>query len=282
MEVKAYGKINLTLDVVGRRDDGYHLLDSVMQTISVWDDLEIQRSRQPGVHLQCDLESLPTDSRNTAFQAAELFLADQGLQNEGVDISIKKHVPSRAGMGGGSADAAAVLRGLNEMFGTGLATEKLMGLGAKVGADVPFCVAGGAARCTGIGEDVEPISPMPDCRIVVCKPPIGMSTPEAYATLDQYPLSDTQATPKMMEAMAAGDLRLIGKCVANRFDETMQLAQVGTLKRTMLDAGALGSMMTGSGSCVYGIFETERQAREAMGRLSGMGEIFLARPCEGI
>lgn len=282
MEVKAYGKINLTLDVVGRRDDGYHLLDSVMQTVSVWDDLEIQRSSQPGVRLRCDLESLPTDSRNTAFKAAELFLEDQGLQSEGVDIFITKGIPSQAGMGGGSTDAAAVLRGLNELFGTRLATEKLMELGAKVGADVPFCVAGGAARCTGIGEDVEPISPMPDCWIVVCKPSVGMSTPEAYAMLDQYPLSDTQATPEMLEAMAAGDLRRIGKCVANRFDETMQLEPVQALKRVMMDAGAQGSMMTGSGSCVYGIFETERQARKTMDKLSGMGEIFLARPCAGI
>ena len=282
MKVKAYGKINLTLDVVGRRDDGYHLLDSVMQTVSVWDELEIQRSRQPGVHLQCNLESLPTDSNNTAFRAAELFLADQGLQNEGVDIFIKKCIPSRAGMGGGSADAAAVLRGLNEMFETQLATEKLMELGTRVGADVPFCVAGGAARCTGIGEDVEPIASMPDCWIVVCKPPVGMSTPEAYALLDEYPLSSTLATPKMLEAMAAGDLRRIGECVANRFDETMQLAQVGTLKRAMLDAGALGSMMTGSGSCVYGIFETEQRARKAMEQLNGMGKLFLAQPCTGI
>lgn len=282
MEVKAYGKINLTLDVVGRREDGYHLLDSVMQTVSVWDDLEIQRSSQPGVRLKCSLEGLPTDRKNTAFQAAELFLEDQGLLKEGVDIFITKGIPSQAGMGGGSADAAAVFRGLNEMFGTGLATEKLMELGARIGADVPFCVAGGAARCTGIGEDVEPIASMPDCWIVVCKPPVGMSTPEAYAMLDQYPLSDTQATPKMLEAMAAGDLRLIGRSVSNRFDETMQLEPVQALKRTMLDAGALGAMMTGSGSCVYGIFETERQAREATDRLSGMGEIFLARPCTGI
>ncbi|ANU54818.1 4-(cytidine 5'-diphospho)-2-C-methyl-D-erythritol kinase [Acutalibacter muris] len=282
MKINAYGKINLTLDVVGRREDGYHLLDTVMQTISVWDELEIQHSRQPGVHLQCNRESLPTDSKNTAFRAAKFFLEDRGLQNEGVYIFIKKHIPSRSGMGGGSADAAAVLRGLNEMYETKLSAEKLMELGVKVGADVPFCVIGGAARCTGTGAQVEPIAPMPECWLVVCKPPTGMSTPRAYALLDQYPLSSIQATPRMLEAMAVGSLKRIGRSLANRFDETLRMAPVRALKRAMTDAGALGAMMTGSGSSVYGIFETEQRAREAMEQMVGMGKIFLAKPCAGI
>lgn len=282
MKINAYGKINLTLDVVGRREDGYHLLDTVMQTISVWDELEIQHSRQPGVHLQCNRESLPTDSKNTAFRAAKFFLEDRGLQNEGVYIFIKKHIPSRSGMGGGSADAAAVLRGLNEMYETKLSAEKLMELGAKVGADVPFCVIGGAARCTGTGAQVEPIAPMPECWLVVCKPPTGMSTPRAYALLDQYPLSSIQATPRMLEAMAVGSLKRIGRSLANRFDETLRMAPVRALKRAMTDAGALGAMMTGSGSSVYRIFETEQRAREAMEQMVGMGKIFLAKPCAGI
>ena len=282
MKINAYGKINLTLDVVGRREDGYHLLDTVMQTISVWDELEIQHSRQPGVPLQCNRESLPTDSKNTAFRAAKFFLEDRGLQNEGVYIFLKKHIPSRSGMGGGSADAAAVLRGLNEMYETKLSAEKLMELGVKVGADVPFCVIGGAARCTGTGAQVEPIAPMPECWLVVCKPPTGMSTPRAYALLDQYPLSSIQATPRMLEAMAVGSLKRIGRSLANRFDETLRMAPVRALKRAMTDAGALGAMMTGSGSSVYGIFETEQRAREAMEQMVGMGKIFLAKPCAGI
>lgn len=282
MKVKAYGKINLTLDVVGRRSDGYHLLDTVMQTISIWDELEIQHSHQPGVHVQCNRESIPTDSKNTVFRAVKFFLEELGLKNEGVYVFIKKYIPSRSGMGGGSADAAAALRGLNELYKAGLATDKLMELGERVGADVPFCVAGGAARCTGTGAVVEPIGPMPDCWILVCKPPTGMSTPRAYSLLDQYPLSSTQATPRMLEAMAAGNLKRIGKCVANRFDETIRMAPVRALKRAMLDAGALGSMMTGSGSSVYGIFEREQQAREAMEQLAGMGKLFLTQPCTGI
>ncbi|RKJ41369.1 4-(cytidine 5'-diphospho)-2-C-methyl-D-erythritol kinase [Acutalibacter sp. 1XD8-33] len=282
MKVKAYGKINLTLDVLGRREDGYHLLDTVMQSVSIWDELEIQHSHEPGVHLQCSRESLPVDSKNTAFRAAKFFLEDQGIQGEGVYIFIRKYIPSRSGMGGGSADAAAVLRGLNEMYQKGLSTEKLMEIGARVGADVPFCVLGGAARCTGIGADVAPVSPMPECWLVVCKPPTGMSTPRAYALLDQYPLSSTQATPRMVEALTAGNLRRVAKSVANRFDETIRLAPVRALKRAMMEAGALGAMMTGSGSGVYGIFETEQQARWAMRQLDGKGRTFLIRPCEGI
>lgn len=282
MNVKAYGKINLTLDVLGRREDGYHLLDSVMQTVSLWDELEIRRSHQPGVRLQCDRADLPSDSRNTAFRAAELFLQDQGLQNEGVDLFLRKHIPSQAGMGGGSADAAAVLRALNGLYETGLPLARLMEMGAKVGADIPFCIAGGTARCTGVGENVEPAPPMPDCWLVICRPPTDVSTPQAYALLDQYPPSAAQATPLMLEALAAGDLRRVAECIANRFDETIRLAPVQTIKRIMLDAGALGAMMTGSGSSVYGIFETEELARTAIPQLEDMGQVFLAQPCAGI
>ncbi|WP_300685287.1 4-(cytidine 5'-diphospho)-2-C-methyl-D-erythritol kinase [Acutalibacter sp. 1XD8-36] len=282
MKVRAYGKLNLTLDVLGRRPDGYHLLDTVMQSISVWDELDIQTSRQPGVHLQCNKDRLPTDSKNTVYRAAKFFLEDCGLVDQGVYIFIKKYIPSRSGMGGGSADAAAALRGLNEMFKTGLTTEQLMAIGARVGADVPFCVMGGAARCTGVGANVEPVAPLPDCWLVVCKPPVGMSTPRAYSILDQYPLSSTQATPRMLEALEAGNLKRVAKCLGNRFDETIRLAPVRALKRAMVDAGALGSMMTGSGSSVYGIFVSEDQAREALETIDGMGRTFIAQPCSGI
>ena len=282
MKIKAYGKINLTLDVLGRREDGMHLLDTVMQSISIWDELDVQPSRQSGIHLQCNKESLPTDTKNTAFRAAKFFLEDRDLRSQGVYIFIKKYIPSRSGMGGGSADAAAVLKALNQLFEAGLSTRQLMEIGAKVGADVPFCVLGGAARCTGIGSRVEPVAPMPDCWLVVCKPPAGMSTPRAYSLLDQYPLSSTQATPRMIEALEAGDLKRIGKSLSNRFDDTIRLAPVRALKRAMLEAGALGSMMTGSGSSVYGIFETEQMAREAMDSIAGMGRSFLVQPCREV
>ena len=282
MKVKAYAKINLTLDVTGRREDGYHLLDTVMQSVSLWDEVEITPLREPVVRLRSNKKYLPTDTKNTAYRAAALFFRHTGLENAGAEISLRKKIPSRAGLGGGSADAAAVLRGLNELFETRLDIPALMELGSEIGADVPFCVHGGACRCTGTGEQVEPVSPMPDCFLVICKPPAGISTPRAYALLDQYPVSHAQATEKMVRALEAGDLRLIGKTLSNRFEETMKLMQSKAAEKVMLSAGALGAMMTGSGSAVYGIFEKEAAAKSCMELLESHGEFFLTRPCTGV
>lgn len=278
MKLKAYAKINLTLDVTGRREDGYHTLDTVMQTISVWDEVEIKKINKPGIRLFCNREYLPVDTKNTAFRAAQYFFEHCGITGQGLAINIRKYVPSRAGMGGGSADAAAVLHGLNQMFKTNLPLETLVTLGARVGADVPFCVVGGTCRCQGIGEQVQKVSPLPDCWLVVCKPPAGMSTPRAYALIDQFPISRTQATEKMVSLLSGGDLRRIGEAVANRFDETMKLQQVREIKRVMQNAGAFGSSMTGSGSAVFGIFDSEATARECMQQLEGKGRLYLARP----
>ena len=231
MKLRAYAKINLTLDVTGRREDGYHTLDTVMQTVSVWDEVEIKKINKPGIRLFCNREYLPVDTKNTAFRAAQYFFERCGITGQGLSIHIRKYIPSRAGMGGGSADAAAVLHGLNQMFHAGLPQQELVELGARVGADVPFCVVGGTCRCRGIGEQVEPVSPLPDCWLVLCKPPAGMSTPRAYALIDQFPLSRAQATEKMVGLLSAGDLRRVAGGLSNRFDETMKLQQVREIKR---------------------------------------------------
>lgn len=152
MKLKAYAKINLTLDITGRREDGYHTLDTVMHSVSVWDEVEIKRINKPGIRLFCNREYLPVDTKNTAFRAAQYFFERCGITGQGLSIHIRKYIPSRAGMGGGSADAAAVLHGLNQMFRAGLPLEALVELGAKVGADVPFCVVGGACRCRALGN----------------------------------------------------------------------------------------------------------------------------------
>lgn len=280
MKLKAYAKINLTLDVTGRREDGYHTLDTVMQSVSVWDEIEIKKINKPGIRLFCNREYLPVDTKNTAFRAAQYFFQQCGITGQGLSISIRKYVPSRAGMGGGSADAAAVLHGLNRMFRANLPLATLVELGAKVGADVPFCVVGGTCRCQGIGEQVEQVSKFPDCWLVLCKPPAGMSTPRAYALIDQFPISRAQATEKMVGLLSGGDLKRIGEGVANRFDETMKLPQVRDIERTMISAGAFGASMTGSGSAVFGIFDTEESARNCMQKLEGKGRLYLARPLE--
>ena len=280
MKLKAYAKINLTLDVTGRREDGYHTLDTVMHSISVYDELEIKKINKPGIRLFCNREYLPVDTKNTAFRAAQYFFERCGVTGQGLSIHIRKYIPSRAGMGGGSADAAAVLHGLNNLFRAGLPLEELVALGARVGADVPFCVVGGACRCQGIGEQVEPVPLLPACWVLVCKPPAGMSTPRAYALIDQFPLSQARATDRMVSLLPGGDLRRIGEAVANRFDETMKLPQVREIKRVMLAAGALGANMTGSGSAVFGLFPEEQAARECMQQLEGKGRLYLARPLD--
>lgn len=280
MKLKAYAKINLTLDITGRREDGYHTLDTVMHSVSVWDEVEIKRINKPGIRLFCNREYLPVDTKNTAFRAAQYFFERCGITGQGLSIHIRKYIPSRAGMGGGSADAAAVLHGLNQMFRAGLPLEALVELGAKVGADVPFCVVGGACRCQGIGEQVEKVPLLPECWLVLCKPPAGMSTPRAYALIDQFPLSRARATGKMVSLLAGGDLRRIGEGVANRFDETMKLQQVREIKRVMQAAGAFGASMTGSGSAVFGLFPTEEAARACMQQLEGKGRLYLARPLD--
>ena len=281
MKIKAYAKINLSLDVTGRREDGFHTLDTVMQSVTLYDEVELKREKEPGVRLRCSKDYLPTDKRNTAYRAAQFFLEHCGITEEGVSLSIRKRIPSRAGMGGGSADAAAVLLGLDQLFETHLGLPALMELGARVGADVPFCVHGGTCRCTGIGEVVEPVAPMPHCYLAICKPPAGMSTPRAYALLDDYPQTRNFGTPRMLSALEKGDLGRVAAALSNRFDETMRLTQVRQIKRMMLAAGALGAMMTGSGSAVYGLFDTKEKAENCLGVLEGRGKLYLCSPCAG-
>ena len=278
MQINAYAKINLSLDITGRREDGFHTLDTVMQAISLSDTITLTSTREPGISLRTNFRYLPVNEKNTAYRAAMLFFEHCGVKNPGLQIEIQKRVPSRAGLGGGSADAAAVLRGLNELYGAGLSKETLLELGAKIGADVPFCVHGGACRCTGVGEILEPVTPLPDCFLVLCKPPAGMSTPRAYALLDQSPPARTQGTPRLIEALESGDLRSIGKALSNRFDDAMRLMQVRQIKQIMRCAGAAGALMTGSGSAVFGLFSSEDCAKYCAGLLSEKGEVFLATP----
>lgn len=276
--VSAWAKINLSLDVTGVREDGYHTLDTVMHTVSLCDRLTLSLEEEPGIRLATDRDYLPVDEKNTAYRAAKLFLEATRRPDQGLTLQIEKHIPSRAGMGGGSADAAAVLRGLNEAFGRPLSGEALEALGARIGADVPFCVRGGCCRCTGVGEILSPAPALPDCFIVLCKPPTGVSTPRAYALLDRLPPARTQATPRVMEALGQGDLRAIGESLGNRFEEAIRLMPVRQIRKVLLSAGAAGARMTGSGSVVYGLFAREDAARAAMARLKHQGEVFLCLP----
>lgn len=277
MMIKAPAKINLTLDITGRLENGYHTIDSIMQTVSLYDEVELEKTNDGKVSLHCNKSYLPLNEKNTAYRAAKFFFEQTGIQS-GLRINIRKIIPGRAGMGGGSADAAAVLKGMNELFETGLDTAQLARIGAKVGADVPFCVIGGTCRCSGIGEVTEPVSPMPDCTIVVCKPPAGMSTPRAYALVDKFPGQSNMATPRMLTALKNGNLRAVSGAMHNRFDEVMKLYPVRMIKKQMLGTGALAAMMTGSGSAVFGIFESSKAAKACAAGLQEQGKVYTVYP----
>ncbi len=278
MKVRAYAKINLTLDITGRREDGLHTVDTIMQSVAMWDEVELTPGGPAGIRLQCSRSYLPVDNSNTAYRAARYFFQQIGKPDEGLAINIRKRIPSRAGMGGGSTDAAAVLRALNKIYDAKLPMGTLRELATRVGADVPFCLEGGTARCTGIGEILEPVARMPDCFLVICKPPAGMSTLRAYALLDQYPMTRCFGTPKMLAALEQGDLRQVAQSLSNRFDETLRLMQVRDIKKSLLGAGALGAMMTGSGSVVYGVFSGEEAAQNAASLLHEKGKVYVTRP----
>ena len=259
----AYAKLNLTLDVLAKRDDGYHDMMMVMQTVSVCDSIQLSRSEESGIRTSCNFYYIPTDGRNLAARAARIFLEHIGEPEQGIEIRLKKDIPVGAGMAGGSADAAAVLRGMNSLYGRPLNRGQLEELAGEVGSDVAFCVAGGTVLASGRGEILEDLEPMPDCSIVICKPSFSISTPELFRKLDQMNMRHHPDTEGMLAAIRDGSLNEMGKRMYNVFEEVddRRLRSVGEIKSVLLDFGALGSMMTGTGSAVFGIY-TDREAAE--------------------
>ena len=261
----AYAKLNLSLDVTGRRDDGYHDMLMVMQTISVSDRIDLELTAEPGIQVLCNFRYVPTDGRNLAVRAAEAFLqavsADQ-RETTGVSIQLEKHIPVGAGMAGGSADAAAVLRGMNRLFGSPLKRQELEALAGQVGSDVAFCISGGTQLAKGRGEQLEDLPPLPPCRIVVCKPGFSISTPELFRKLDSVSLRRHPDTAGILAALDDADLREIGIRMYNVFEDVpdRRIRQTAEIKSVLLDHGALGAMMTGTGSAVFGIFSDSAAA----------------------
>ena len=265
----AYAKLNLTLDVLAKRADGYHDMMMVMQTVSVCDSIRISRTAESGIRTSCNFYYIPTDSRNLAARAAKVFLDRIGEPEQGIEISLKKDIPVGAGMAGGSADAAAVLRGMNSLYGRPLDRRKLEELAGEVGSDVAFCVAGGTAMASGRGEILQDLDAMPDCSIVICKPGFSISTPELFRKLDQMNLRHHPDTEGMRAAIRDGDLREMGKRMYNVFEEVddRRIRSVGEIKSVLLDYGALGSMMTGTGSAVFGIYSDRGAAEKCAAKL---------------
>lgn len=251
----AYAKLNLTLDVLGKRPDGYHDLQSIMQTISVRDDVEIDVGTGKPWNLLCSVEGIPTDESNLAWKAAKVYCDTMKKDPDGIEIRILKRIPSGAGMGGGSADAAAVLRALNRHYGNPLSIFALAELGAQVGSDVPFCTLCGTAMVEGRGERLRKLPDMPDCVFVVCKPDFSVSTPELYQKIDQVAIAQRPDNRAMESALLAGDLGKVAENVLNVFDPvvTSEHLELNYIKSIFNSYGALAYQMTGSGSAVFAI-----------------------------
>ena len=253
----AYAKLNLTLDVLGKREDGYHDLQSVMQTVSLCDDIEIDIGTGKPWCLKCDKDGIPCDERNLAWKAAKVYCDAIEKDPEGIEIRITKRIPSQAGMGGGSSDAAAVLRGLNRHYGNPLTLEALADLGGRIGSDVPFCVVGGTCMCEGRGEILRKLPDMPQCIFVVCKPEFPVSTPELYRKIDAVQITDRPDNRAMENALIAGDLEQVARHISNVFDPvvTTDHPELDEIKAVMRDYGAMACQMTGSGSATFAVVD---------------------------
>ena len=260
MKIKAYAKINIGLDITGRRDDGYHLIDTIMQTVDLCDEIEIEESRIPGVTMTCDCPGLACDDSNLAVRAAKLMLPPEA----GVTIALHKVIPMGSGLGGGSADAAAVLKALNEMFEIGYEKGRLDTLGISLGADVPFALHAGTIRAEGIGQILTRLPSLPKWHILIVKPEESASTAEIYRRLDSTWLSD-EAHPDMdalTQAVRQQDIEAVAAGMSNILERvTVRLIpHIRQIKERMLDGGALGAQMTGSGSAVWGLFRDRESA----------------------
>lgn len=266
IQLKALAKINLGLDVLRRREDGYHEVKMIMQTIGLYDELELRRMKQPGIQVRTNLYYLPVNENNLVYKAAKLLMEEFGTDG-GISIHLRKKIPVAAGMAGGSSDAAAVLWGMNQMYGLGLSRKDLMERGVALGADVPYCVLRGTALAEGIGERLSTLPSMPKCYILIAKPGISVSTRFVYENLHANDLRPEQHpdVDAMLDALRKKDLGLLASCMGNVLETVTVSAYpvIDKLKKCMTEAGALGAMMSGSGPTVFGIFDTQAKARKA-------------------
>lgn len=277
----AFAKLNLTLDVLGKRDDGYHDLKSVMQTISIRDDIEIDIGTGKPWCLLCDKEEVPTDERNLAWKAAKVYCEAMNKDPDGIEIRIAKRIPMQAGLGGGSADAAAVLRALNRHYGNPLSILALAELGAQVGSDVPFCTLCGTAMVEGRGERLRKLPDLPDCIIVVCKPDFSVSTPELYAKIDQTAIPRHPDNMAMESALISGDLEKIADLLYNVFDPlvTGEHLELNYIKSIFNSYGSLGQQMTGTGSATFCILPNFEYAAVVCNMLKdNYPQVYICKP----
>ena len=277
---KAYAKINISLDITGKRPDGYHDMLMVMQTITLCDDITVTLTPGRASRAESNLRFVPCDERNLAVRAANVFFAETGIGNMGAHIKMQKRIPVGAGMAGGSSDAAAVLRALNKLCGAGLDRVRLEQLAAHIGSDVAFCVCGGTQLASGRGELLSPLPSMPECGVVVCKPDFSVSTPELYQALDETFIEKRPDQKVMQLNLQKGDLLGIGGSLCNVFEPVVMQKHfdINYIRSMMYTYGAYGAQMTGSGSAVFGIYDSFEYATVACTMLKDKySQIFLAK-----
>ena len=264
LELKALAKINLGLDVLGRRENGYHDVRMVMQTIYLYDNVTLNKTEEAGIQLKTNLSYLPVDENNIAYKAAKMLIEEFNIQ-EGVEIILDKHIPVAAGMAGGSSNAAAVLVGMNRLFGLGLSQQELKDRGVKLGADVPYCIMRGTVLAEGIGEILTPLAPMPKCFILVAKPGIGVSTKTVYEKLDAKEIENHPDIDGVIAGLAEGNLKKIATSMGNVLENVTipDYPIIEDIKNVMKEEGALNAMMSGSGPTVFGIFDDKKLAKNA-------------------
>lgn len=268
LTLKALAKINLGLDVLGRRENGYHDVRMVMQTIYLYDNITIKKTQEPGIQLESNLFYLPLDEKNIAYKAAKLLMDEFQIPG-GVHITLDKHIPVAAGMAGGSSNAAAVLVGMNRMFSLGLSEKELMERGVKLGADVPYCVMRGTVLAEGIGEVLTPLAPVPKCYVLIAKPGVSVSTQMVYEKLDAQEITEHPDIDGILAGLENQDLHKVVASMGNVLELVTieEYPVIEEIKNVMKEQGALNAMMSGSGPTVFGIFENRRTARKAQAKL---------------
>ena len=266
--LKSLGKINLGLDVLGRRENGYHDVRMVMQTVYLYDQITLTKTKKPGIVLETNLFFLPVDEGNLAYRAAKLLMDEFDIK-EGVHIQLEKHIPVAAGMAGGSSNAAAVLHGINRMFSLGLSMEELMERGVTLGADVPYCIMRGTVLAEGIGEILTPLPPMPKCYVLIAKPPISVSTKLVYEKLDSHEIENHPDIDGILEGLKGQDIKKVASSMGNVLEKVTieEYPVIEEIKNVMKDEGALNAMMSGSGPTVFGIFDDKNTARAAADKI---------------
>lgn len=269
VKVKAYAKINLMLDIVNRRTDGYHDLFMIMQSIGIYDTVTVSETKSKKITITCNIDDIPLDEHNIAHKAAAAFFSATKIKNKGINIDIVKRIPHAAGMAGGSADGAGVLVALNSLYNAGLSDDELCAIGVKIGADVPFCIRGGTLLAQGIGDVLNKVKPLRRCYILIAKPDCSVNTGFAYRQFDECGKTHTPDKLGMLYAMQSRDLREICLKMENVFEQFIAVDYKVEIKDIMRKNGALGVCMSGSGPTVFAIFDDRSKAEAAAEQLKG-------------